>query len=293
MGFGAPGVEGSSEDIVPRAALPVMPDPPTDHPSDDMATTNNADSRVHAVTVRKRWSRFAVAVGIFALVVAALAALSGLGSRWGLWHFRTGFTLLQWAAYGGMAAAVLGLIAAYWTRPGTGRRGMAIALGALLLGLLAFGVPWQNRRVAAGVPAIHDITTDTENPPQFVAIAPIRADAPNPITYEGEDVARLQRSAYPDIRPVILDLPREQAFRRAYEAVERQGWSIVEADEAAGRIEATDRTFWFGFRDDVVIRLTPMDSRTVVDVRSKSRVGRSDLGANARRIRRYLEALTG
>jgi uncharacterized protein (DUF1499 family) len=111
------------------------------------------------------------------------------------------------------------------------------------------------------------------------------------VDYAGPETAQQQREAYPDIRPLILDLPADRAFQRALDIADAQGWEIVDANAAEGRIEATDRTFWFGFYDDVVIRLTPLEGRTVVDVRSKSRVGRSDRGFNARRIRGYLEEL--
>jgi uncharacterized protein (DUF1499 family) len=161
-----------------------------------------------------------------------------------------------------------------------------------VLGLVVVAIPLQTQRAARGAPPIHDITTDTENPPQFVAVAPLRADAPNPVEYGGPEVARLQREAYPDIRPVILDLSPEAAFQRALQAVDRMGWRLVDANSSTGVIEATDRTFWFGFRDDVVIRLTPLQGRTVVDVRSKSRIGRGDMGANARRVRAYIEEIS-
>lgn len=254
--------------------------------------TNEVESPPRAASVTQPWSRIVLAAGGFALLVGFAAMLSGLGTRWGLWHFRTGFSILRWAAYGGILAALLALVAIYWTRPGTDRKGLPVALGALVVALLAFGIPWQASRAASRVPPIHDITTDTEDPPRFVAIAPLRADAPNPVEYPGEEVARQQRQAYPDIRPVILDLPMDRAFQRALDGAEARGWQIVEANAAEGRIEATDRTFWFGFRDDVVIRLSPLNGRTVVDVRSKSRVGMSDVGTNARRIRDYLNAIT-
>ena len=240
-----------------------------------------------------RWSRLALAVGLAALLVALVAVLSGFGARWGIWHFRTGFTLLRWAAYGGIAVALVAALALYRTRPGTYRKGFAVAVAAMLVGLLTVGIPWRATRAAAGAPPIHDITTDTENPPTFVAVAPLRANDPNPIEYAGEEVADLQRAAYPDIRPVILDLPSDRAFQRALDVAESMGWSIVEANNSEGRIEATARTFWFGFRDDVVIRLSPLDGRTVVDVRSKSRVGRGDMGTNARRVREYLASISG
>ncbi len=237
--------------------------------------------------------RVALGVAVLAVVFALLAALSGLGSRWGLWHFRTGFTLLEWAAYGAIAVALLSLPLLWFTRPGTGRGGFAFALLALIIAAPVFFVPGQWRSTAGDVPPIHDITTDPDDPPEFVEVVPLRADAPNPVEYPGPEVAAQQRQAYPDIRPLVLDLSPDEAFQRALNAVGEMGWELVGVNSEEGRIEATDRTFWFGFRDDVVIRLTPSGSRTIVDVRSKSRVGGSDVGTNAERIRNYLERLTG
>lgn len=244
-----------------------------------------------AAETRPRWSRFALAAVALALIVGLLAALAGLGARWGLWHFRTGFQLLEWSVYGAIVTIIVAVIAIVRSRPGSGRRGLSLALIALVIGIAVAYVPWSWRRTARNVPPIHDITTDLENPPEFSAIVPLRADAPNPVEYGGPEVAAQQRQAYPDIRPLILDLPRDRAFQRALDAAEDMGWEIVSADADAGRIEATDRTFWFGFRDDVVIRLTPIEDRTVLDVRSLSRVGGSDVGTNARRIRKYLETV--
>lgn len=243
------------------------------------------------VASRPRWSRFALAAIALAAFVAVMAALAGLGARWGLWHFRTGFQLLEWSVYGAILTIVLAAIAIIRSRPGSGRRGLSLAVIALLIGIAVAYVPWNWRQTARSVPPIHDITTDLENPPEFSAIVPLRAEAPNPIEYGGPEVAAHQRQAYPDIRPLILDLPRDRAFQRALDAAEDMGWEIVSADADAGRIEATDRTFWFGFRDDVVIRLTPIEDRTVMDVRSLSRVGGSDVGTNARRVRKYLETV--
>jgi uncharacterized protein (DUF1499 family) len=144
---------------------------------------------------------------------------------------------------------------------------------------------------ARSVPPIHDITTDTLDPPEFIAIRPLRADAPNPPEYAGEVVARQQQEAYPDIRPYRLDVGAENAFEQALAAARKMGWEIVVADPAAGRIEATATTFWYGFKDDVVVRISEDNGGSVIDVRSKSRVGRSDVGANAARIRAYLEVL--
>lgn len=241
---------------------------------------------------RRRLTRAAGVVLVLAVAAAVLAAMSGFGSRAGLWDFRTGFTLLRWAAYAGAGVAVLSLPVLWLTRPGQKRtRGFALALLALAISLPVFVVPLLWRARASDVPRIHDITTDPTDPPQFVEIAPLRANAPNPVEYPGPDVAAQQQAAYPDIRPAVLDVPMGRAYERALAAAEAMGWEIVSADVEAGRIEATDRTFWFGFRDDIVIRLTPSGDRTIVDVRSKSRVGGSDVGTNARRIRAYLERL--
>jgi uncharacterized protein (DUF1499 family) len=113
-----------------------------------------------------------------------------------------------------------------------------------------------------------------------------------PAAYPGGEVAAAQRRAYPDIGPLALAMPPATAFARALDAAKGMGWEIVAADAGAGRIEATATTPWFGFRDDVVVRITPAAAGSRVDVRSVSRVGRSDLGTNARRIREYLAMLS-
>lgn len=226
---------------------------------------------------------------VLAIVAGLLLLWSGIGTRLGLWDFRFGFTLLRWGARLGLAASALVLLQLAVTRP----RGGALAgsLVALLIAGAAFLVPWSWQRTAREVPPIHDITTDLGDPPAFVAILPLRADAPNPPEYKGERIAAQQRAAYPDIQPLQLEADPGTAFSRALEAARAMGWELVSADSAAGRIEATATTRWFGFKDDVVIRLTPDGSRTRVDVRSKSRVGGSDVGANAARIRAYLGRL--
>jgi uncharacterized protein (DUF1499 family) len=146
---------------------------------------------------------------------------------------------------------------------------------------------------ALGVPAIHDITTDTDNPPAFVDVIPLRqaGGAANPPEYPGAFVAAEQKKAYGDLAPLDLALAPADAFPRALAAARAMGWAIVAERPAEGRIEATATTAWFGFKDDIVIRIAPGGSGTRIDVRSKSRVGRSDVGANAARIRDYLSKL--
>lgn len=244
-----------------------------------------------STTYRRPLPLIAVVGPILAVMAGLALLLAGPGSRWDLWHYRTGFSIMRWAAYLGMFAALLSILGAVATRPGSGRRGFGIALLGLIIGLATFVIPWTIRNAARGAPPIHDISTDTESPPAFVAIAPLRADAPNPLDYEGDSVARLQRSAYPEIVPLDVPTPPARTFRTAVDVVSELGWELVAADSSAMRIEASDRTFWFGFVDDVVIRVTPRDGGSRVDARSVSRVGRGDAGANARRLVRLLGEL--
>jgi uncharacterized protein (DUF1499 family) len=233
--------------------------------------------------VRRRLPAAAVVLSCAGL---ALLAAAGAGTRLGLWHFRTGFALLQWGAYAGLAGAAAGAAALVL------RAGPAAPAAALLLGLTAAAVPWLQRRSARSFPPIHDVSTDLESPPPFAAVLPLRAGAPNPPEHGGPEVAAQQRQAYPELGPALLDAPAAEALERARRAAEALGWRIVDVDAAAGRLEATDTTFWFGFKDDVVVRVTPAAGGSRVDARSVSRVGKGDAGANARRLRRFLARLS-
>lgn len=226
---------------------------------------------------------------LLSVAAAILLLVAGPGTRLGLWEFRTGFAVMRWAAFAGLASAALSAL--MLVVPRTRRGGVGPLLAALVIGLATAFVPWQGMQQARAVPPIHDITTDTTRPPEFVAILPLRADAPNPATYGGAELARAQAGAYPDLRPRRIDAAPAQAFERALQAARAMGWEIVAADAAAGRIEATDTTFWFGFKDDVVVRVEADGNGSRVDVRSVSRVGASDVGTNAKRIRAYLRAL--
>lgn len=224
-----------------------------------------------------------------ALVAAGMLLVAGPGARLDFWDFRFGFTLMRWAVYVGAGTAALALLFALI--PPT-RRGQFLKLAtALVIGLAVAAVPYLQLREARSVPPIHDISTDTANPPEFVAIAPLRADAPNPVEYPGEDVAQQQREAYPDLTSFTTDVYPAILFEHAVATARNLGWEVVAAEPDAGRIEATDTTFWFGFKDDVVIRIQSSNGGSLVDVRSKSRVGMSDVGANAARIRGFLDAL--
>jgi uncharacterized protein (DUF1499 family) len=161
---------------------------------------------------------------------------------------------------------------------------------SLLAGIVLIGIPGRFR-LGPPKPPIHDITTDTQNPPEYVAVLPLRATAPNTTVYGGETIASQQRNAYPDVQPLMLPIPPMEAFERALATVHEMGWDLVAAEPAAGRIEATDTTFWYGFKDDVIVRVRPSDRGSRIDVRSLSRIGGGDAGTNAKRVRGYLDAL--
>lgn len=196
---------------------------------------------------------------------------------------------MRWAAYCGLAAttaAVIGLAVPMWRA-----RGLRALLFSIVLGSGVAYFPWQMLQQAKTLPPIHDISTDLSDPPAFVAVLPLRANAENPAAYGGAEIAAAQRAAYPDIQPLTLSAPTALAYARALAAARRSGWHIVAADQPSGRIEATATTPWFGFKDDVVVRIMPSAGGSRIDVRSLSRVGSSDAGANAKRIRRYLAAV--
>ena len=226
---------------------------------------------------------------VVAVIAGLLLLMSGPGYRLEIWGFQFGFQMMRWAVYVGLAGAGFSVLFLLIPRM---RRGQAIWLGAaIVIGLISAYIPWHGLQQARAVPPIHDISTDTVNPPAFVAILPLRADAPNPPEYAGSETAAQQHEAYPDLQPVRMDGEVSQAFQLALTAAEGMGWDLIAVDPTAGRIEATATTFWYGFKDDVVIRVRAVDGVTVLDVRSKSRIGRSDVGANAARIRAYLERL--
>lgn len=229
-----------------------------------------------------------VACGIAGVCLAVLAS-AGPAYRLGL-PLPAAFALLRWAAYGGVAGTVVALVATGWAYRQRQRSALALSVLALIAAGSTFGVPYLWMRAAMQRPPIHDISTDLLNPPTFAALVPLREGAPNGVT-RTQDVTDLQQRHYPGIQPVTLPVPPGAVFDRALQVAQELDWRIVSADRAAGRLEATDTTRWFGFTDDVVVRLTPWGSGTRVDLRSVSRVGRGDAGTNARRIQAFLERL--
>jgi uncharacterized protein (DUF1499 family) len=249
-----------------------------------------------------RWPASLTRWGLRLLVLGLIcAAASGPLTRLGLVGFRPGLLLLGVGVLlllVGTLLAIVGFLVA-------NARGTKIPKGATALGIvvalavLGYLLSWL--RSGMGVPPIHEISTDLASPPPFVAVKEIRDAIPglNPPEYVAElparggaktNVPEAQRSAYPDIQPLVLEgIAPEAAFARAEAAARALDWEIVASVPSEGRLEATDTTTFFGFKDDVVVRLRAEGGGTRVDVRSKSRVGLGDAGTNAKRVRAFLE----
>lgn len=233
------------------------------------------------------WATFTLIGGILA---ALLLSLGPIGYRLGVLDVSAAVLLAP-----GMAAAlalvtmIFALVGLFLTlRRGLRAERVPVAIGGALALAVMLNMGAQFGR-AQSVPAIHDITTAPQDPPQFVAVVPLRGESANSIDYNAELLMEPTRSAYPFLAPLQSPLSASAAFDRAVALVADMGWELVDADPAAGRIEATDTTAMYGFKDDVVIRIRPDGNASVIDLRSVSRVGQSDLGANAARIRAFLE----
>ncbi|HED13525.1 MAG TPA: DUF1499 domain-containing protein [Gammaproteobacteria bacterium] len=225
-------------------------------------------------------------VGI-ALVIASVvtAVLSPIGNRSGWWGYGGAVEVLTWAGYGGLVATAVclaGLLVAIRSHSGM----LPSLLGLLIMvPVLLFLQYWHNAKNT--LPPIHDISTDVVDAPDFWV-------APNSNLYGGSKEAAMQQQAYPDIKPLFLPIATARAFALAKQAIVDTGWKIFDMDPENGRIEATEKTFWFGYSDDIVVRISqgnrPNGSR--IDVRSSSRFGSgTDGGTNARRVRKILDAI--
>jgi uncharacterized protein (DUF1499 family) len=227
---------------------------------------------------------------IVALACAVAMAASGFGYRLDLWHFRTGFTIIRWSFWIGAGAAVVSLLGLILSR-GKPPKMLAAALVGIAVGAVVAYIPWSWKQTLDAHPYIHDITTDIQNPPAYVAVKGLRKAGDHPVEYDGPEVAEQQRKAYPDLITLTVASDKNKVFAAAEAAVRTMKLEVVEANVDEGRIEATHTSLFYGFKDDVVVRVVADGNGSRVDVRSKSRVGRSDLGQNAKRIRTFMQTL--
>jgi uncharacterized protein (DUF1499 family) len=229
-------------------------------------------------------------LGVIALLASALLmAGAGPAYRWELISLGDAFNLMRNGVYAATAAVAISilllLISAFTRRMGAG----VVAIFVIVATAALLYMPWQQWQRAQQAPPIHDITTDTQNPPDFVALRDAREAAPNAVDYPGEATARQQQNAYPNVRPLQVTAPKATVLAAVQAEVEASGWQIAAITE--NTIEATATTRWFGFEDDVIIRLSEQQNSVQVDMRSASRLGASDVGTNALRIETFLDNL--
>ena len=244
-------------------------------------------------------ARLALAALVLAVVIGLIASF---GTSFQFWDWRTGlFRIFPVSIALGVVALLMGMAwiaAAMLLNSGIGARyGVTAFIGAIVF----LYVPGDDLVKYLTLPPIHDISTDIEHPPEFVALVTQRPDAENPPSYDGPTIAEmdgkpstveaLQKKYFGAIKPIGQLEPPEKLFNRALATAKAMGWTIIAVDPDDGRIEATDTTFFFGFTDDIVIRVKPAGMGARLDIRSKCRVGEADIGRNAERIRAYTKKL--
>jgi uncharacterized protein (DUF1499 family) len=229
---------------------------------------------------------------LFVIIIDLLIIIIGIAGRLLLdWAPLDAFHFYFYGAQAGLVLAALGLLQLIFglvKKTKAHRNAGALTLG---LGLL----PLVCAVAAVGIsgfqaPMIHDISTDLTQPPMFSITNSLRTAEENSLEYEGEAIAEQQRAAFPDIQSYYSDLSPSDAHNRALSTIEALGWSLIVDDQSTGNIEAFQQSVVFGFIDDVVIRIKASEAGSQIDLRSVSRVGLGDLGANAERIQAFLRA---
>lgn len=241
---------------------------------------------------------------LLAFLVPLTFMAGALGAKFGLWDWTFGFGVLsrKVAPVVMLLSLVFGLISLIFAIAVRPRRGFFVAALAILIPVAAGMYTKSVQKTASKLPFIHDITTDTQNPPTYSAVITderAKTRGVNSLDYVGKKDPReqklisvLQSRDYPEIRPLIMSDDPEVVFGEAKQVALQMGWDIVFEDVETGKIEAVASTFWYGFKDDVVIRVNPSEGGgSVLDIRSVSRVGASDLGANAARIKTFLKLM--
>jgi uncharacterized protein (DUF1499 family) len=247
----------------------------------------------------KRLSLLALALSLGG-VAAALVAAVGTGAGW--WDYGAGLGVLRYALLAAAAGGLLSIVAWFVSRRSGVRTGWLNGL-ALVTALLFVAYLGNMIVTARSLPMIHDATTNLEDVPQFSRLT-LRADYLAKVPDEGkaelaalspeERWKALHRRAYPDLRPLRLAAPPERVLKQAEQLARDRGWNVAAVDPTGGTLEATATTLFFRFKDDVVVRVRPDPASpggSIVDMRSISRVGLSDLGVNARRVRAFLSDL--
>ncbi len=202
-----------------------------------------------------------------------------------------GFRIFGLGLLLGLLAVIFGCFGLWRTRAAAHRAGRGRAVLGTGIGAVMVGVTFLGAGSGLSGPPINDITTNLDDPPVFVAAQEFEANRGRDFTHAGEELARQQRAGYPDLAPIQVDRSPDAVWERAITVAEDLGWEIVARNRSAG-FEAVLVTRIFQFVDDIVVRIRPAGAGSSVDVRSKSRDGKGDVGANAARIRAFRDALT-
>lgn len=212
--------------------------------------------------------------------------------RMELWPMAISFQIIKFTGYASTAVLVLsvviGLFSLFKKEFSLTKR---CAVIAVLAAIPVIGLSMQAAK-AKSLPFLHQVTTDTVNLPQFNAVVALRGENSNPLAYDREKLAPLQLAAYPKLKPIISQLGKEQAFAKAIDVALSLGWEIVAKNPQQGLIEAVDTTALWAFKDDIAIRVKAVGATSVIDLRSISRVGKTDLGANAVRVEKFITAFS-
>ena len=214
--------------------------------------------------------------------------LAVIAYRIQLWNMGTSFQLIKFTAYASVAvlaiALIVGIIAFFKKQKDVVKTCTSVAI---LLAIPVVGLSMTGAK-AKSLPFIHQVSTDTVNLPKFEKVIELRGDNSNPLAYDREKLEPLQQEAYPELQPIMSTINTEQAFNKAIEVAMNLGWEVVAKDSGKGTIEAVDTTLLWAFKDDVAIRVVATDTGSKIDLRSVSRIGGSDLGANAERIKTFI-----
>ncbi|GLO62751.1 hypothetical protein MACH09_32590 [Vibrio sp. MACH09] len=239
-----------------------------------------------------RTSHVGTIVLLLAIAAVLIIAMMIFGAHLGLWEPIVGFgyfrNYLNPIGISLLSLSSLGLIFQLVARNRNGaiKSFVAVLIGLGLVAPMIYGTINPTKRA----PAIHDITTDTTNPPEFLVLDNTRSGAKNSLIYAGEKVAAIQRKAYPYIKPIQSNLTTTEAYQKVLGIAHSKGWEIIAEDPETLRFEATAKTPFFAFMDDIVVQVTPINNQSRIDIRSVSRVGRSDQGVNAARIVEFTDS---
>ena len=275
-----------------------MTDQQTPHAATD-ATLSHASAQPRAQ--KDIFGYLVLTTGVGALVWGAVAAV---GTGWGFWAYTSGLKGVAGAFLLGVAALLMGLVQEWRVRKSTTPPLRARRWVGMLVALVYVGWVGTFLLQALTVPAIHDISTDLADPPTFQTLQ-MRAD--NLDNVPGADDAKMRgltpeqrwamvhQKAYGDIRSVRVNEPVASVVAKAERLAKARGWDVAISLPEEGRLEATETSAFFQFKDDVILRVRPSatGAGSIVDMRSVSRVGQSDLGMNAKRVRSFLADLTG